>query len=824
MGLMARFEVGRKQYPLNDGRITLAEGFVPPATVVASVAGRDRFSGQVYEKVGQPRGWGFTVHVDADSETEAKRILETLQLFLDRAGNPKQPLYFAYRDWGSSYPFEPTWGQFGKLDRFKVLAGQVDFSQMYELVYEDAQLIACPVTLTIDPYSYGLRQRLATAAGGVFEHVAGYMDGRSRGVRVANVLTGDENKMTNPIFGHSTWNTGWTAGANVDATRNTDPAHVLFGYSSARLICSAATLNTFTQSINVGNTNQHTVSCYAQLGNKDYQDPLSEGSFINLVYAGSTLTTRFLELEDGWWLLSAQFTGIASAQAVGVILGNGTEVYVDGFQVEQNTFPNPLCHGGMPGHSWSGTAHNSSTQRTAAGKLKINTERSKAEGTIQVVVRWMARSGDLANGLYYLFQDSADEFTLYYDKTNNRFTFTDGTNTINSAATPGIGDVYIFHIGWKYTQLSMWVNGALAGNANYAITTNKPNGFYVGSTSMGASHGPFAFMGFEVYPVRMEQTQITEWYDQLAAIYFLPSTTTEDVIEPISPLPYFWTKDGDDVVDNHDDSGEDNWGLVGGVPGSAEAETEWVISPSVGTKEGYWLMRTWLEYGRFQQPNEIWYADLSGTADVGNASGDAVERLNLGTTALEYGGVALTDASLVEKTVHVFARAKVASGQDLLAYASVTPGTSQEIKSETRRVAMTTSYKWFYIGTVYFEYPRQLLDQHKDLRVYIWLATLTGNVNGDVDYLMAINGAVLRIKNQSAATISRLNILGREAYAANSSDALITPHITIGDEVHLLPGVHNLVWFVLGDDGEAHTHTNTATFTTITIRPRWLLQ
>lgn len=823
MGLLARFEYGARKFPLNDGRITIGEGYVPPATVIGLVAGRDRFSGQVYDRQAKPREWEWTVHVETDSETEAIRILTDLQNFLNQAGNRRRPLYFAARNWGEDYPFEPVYGQFGKFDRVKVLSGEVGFGEMYEAIYDGAQLIACPIRLTIDPYSYGLRQAFATAEGAIFDEWHGYSDRRSRGLRLAPVLSGYENKVKNPVFGYSTWDQNWTAEANILASQATDEEDVLFGYSAARLLAKGSTNNAFYTSINVGNTNTHCMSGYIRLKNNYFGDALDAG-LVELRYGGSALAaTRYMQIEDGWWYVYGKFTGIASSQACGVIVQEGIEIILAGFQVEQSSFPSPISTGEMYGHSWSGTAHNSETARAASGTLLTPVERHESEGAIQIVVRCMAASADLAVDTYYVLNDANDDFSLTYNTSTGKWSAGGGGTTLvteSVASTFAFGDVFVFQISWGEGAFNFWINGTLVGTDTFSPTSSPL--IYLGSDIVGAQHGPWLIMVFDVYPARFQTAVAAEFYAQVSAGLFLPSSTTEDVIRQLGTIPWFWTKDGDNVLDNVDDTNRDNWGLAGGVPGTAEAETEWLIEPSNAAKAGYWLMRKGLELGRFQYPSAPqFYQDRDGSADA-NASNGAYEAAVGASVTF---GLGASDQALMAGVQHFFFRGKITSAQDMLVTAKVYMGNGRTVNSETRRIAMTTSYKWFYIGTTYAEYPDTLADKDTLFTGVVALSSVSGlsvTVHGDV--VMVIPGAVLRVMNSPLGAVNQLVVAGREVYGKNASGILTQSLVIVGQEINLLPDKQNLVWFVLGDDGEAHTITETAEFTQIVVRPRWWLQ
>ena len=63
--------------------------------------------------------------------------------------------------------------------------------------------------------------------------------------------------------------------------------------------------------------------------------------------------------------------GIVPRYYTGAIAGD--EVYVDGAQIEAKAYPTPYCDGSLgAGHSWSGTAHASTSSRTLAGLTYAN--------------------------------------------------------------------------------------------------------------------------------------------------------------------------------------------------------------------------------------------------------------------------------------------------------------------------------------------------------------------------------------------------------------------------------------------------------------------
>src|SRR3990167_8695340 len=134
--------------------------------------------------------------------------------------------------------YEPLWGQDGWLF-YQIEHGVASVGGEYAETNRRATNVFVRLDLIIRPYALGLRQRLASATGGVLEDTIGAADGQSRGLIIAEATT---NKMTNPVFGHATWNNGWTAGSNIIATQNTDKRFLLPGTtSSAKLTRNAST-------------------------------------------------------------------------------------------------------------------------------------------------------------------------------------------------------------------------------------------------------------------------------------------------------------------------------------------------------------------------------------------------------------------------------------------------------------------------------------------------------------------------------------------------------------------------------------------------------
>ncbi len=386
--IRAFFEFEGRTLDLADenGLFTLSDDFIPPTVslapnIAAGSAANVRGGGELVTIKAENRRWSFGVNVRGASEAEITAGIRKLNNFI-RGATAERPLFFHYRP-SNDIPFQPRFGTYGSDLRYEVVFGKASASLAYPTGVAGRQILPeCRVELIVKPYALGLSQLMAYARGGVLEDDIGAIDGASRGVIIPDATT---NKMTNPIFGAPIFSTGWTAGTNMIAVENQDQQFTTHGKISAKLLAELATLNTFTQSINVGNTNQHQISCYV----KKQDSSAVTSADIELTYGGA-VTENYDLVGDGWYRVWGEVAGVNAATTTGVIVKQGRTVYLDGFQIEErDELMSPLAHGDMLGVAWSGTAHASTSVRDGAA---IQTQEDvikkhpleSAEGTIRI--------------------------------------------------------------------------------------------------------------------------------------------------------------------------------------------------------------------------------------------------------------------------------------------------------------------------------------------------------------------------------------------------------------------------------------------------------
>ncbi len=276
MNVIAELRHGKDRLDLNTGRYCLDYSFEPPYTVKTRAYGFATVGARKVNEEAVNREWGFNLHISGTSAAERKRARDNLANFLARAGDEGEPLYFVFRLW-NDYTIEPTWGTFGAFEKLEVVAGDVTAAPNFYMMATNSTVPNARVSLTIKPYTQHRRQRVAQATGGVIEYTPGMENGRPLGTLV---LPDSYNDFTNPVFGHTTWNNGWTTSSGT-SYENTDPEFVLFGKTSALLINDDAGSLLFYQSFTPTVSMDMILSCYIKrfdlYGDFKHQPPVTGG-------------------------------------------------------------------------------------------------------------------------------------------------------------------------------------------------------------------------------------------------------------------------------------------------------------------------------------------------------------------------------------------------------------------------------------------------------------------------------------------------------------------------------------------------------------------
>jgi hypothetical protein len=813
---------GSKKFDLTSAPYAIGSDFAPPALAGDNIWARATVGSETGEGADLvhtnqlDRDWQFSVRVlgqtDLDRAIAASRLMRFAKLYTDKS----ETLFLEYKNDVISY--EPFYGQRARYKRYEIK--YCDLNLAYYANQNDGVLIDC--YFVVAPVALGAREEIALATGGVLQDITGAADGQSRGLIVPEATT---NKITNPVYGNSIWDTGWTAQANVLAEQNTDPEFVLFGVNSVRLTAEDTNNNTvYYQSINVGNTNTHAFSCYVK---KPDGSAVTTSDF--RIYYNTSLTTTLTSVGDGWYRATATAAGInASTVTGGHAFTKGTVIYMDGFQVEEKSYATPLAYGDLLGCAWTSTAHASTSTRTAA-RVKIDITNHPRIGYTWCVV-WKAPQAAADLGDARLLYEETNNHRLYFSTSTNVFVFHDGTNSASSAAqTFAAGDIIIIHCVIAADGYQIYVNGAASGSAQTTITpmASAPTWLHVGSNDSATpgEHCGGTFLAVNIYPVALSAAEIAAHYADLAAVVARGWM--------VDHIAHAWTKDGDGIVDNGYSLTDniDNRIIIAGIAGDLPADTEILGNVSTGTFDQY-LSLVAVSYQTSFMVNvsgtnyNIFFYDFDGSADSAAVSGEYSSR-SMDTSYDAY------DTRPIKIGIYKFMagkdcillwRAQATSDVDtyIQPYLELSSSPSNTITFDEKLVNVASAnYELFETKPLRIPSRLQAQDDLYPGLIYIMpgfnVKIATGSQNFRFDYLALFPRPFLIINDANDFYIH-----GKSVSRQDVDYGYVKTYSYRGDILEFMPGMYNLLQQLKGDDSNDPVKTITIDYN-LWYTPRYAL-
>lgn len=198
-----------------------------------------------------------------------------------------------------------------------------------------------------------------------------------------------------------------------------------------------------------------------------------------------------------------------------------------------------------------------------------------------------APSGNMSIFDYYV--NASNRIRIVYNTTSTRWEITKivggTTYSANSSSdTIASGDNVHLALVQDDTTLALLVNGVQVASVSAANSMTDGGTIALGCPGTGSIDGVNVILdGWRIMP-----DDISDAY--IATLYEAELPIKQDG-GAVGPPPYFWTKDGDNRLDNCDDTTRDNWGIIGGVGGDLPARTEIQVMPAAGS---YTLYKFWL--------------------------------------------------------------------------------------------------------------------------------------------------------------------------------------------------------------------------------------
>ncbi|GIV81733.1 MAG: hypothetical protein KatS3mg051_1087 [Anaerolineae bacterium] len=311
--------------------------------------------------------------------------------------------------------------------------------------------------------------------------------------KAVQVAEGTTNLVLNPSFevDLSSWATFNGTGGDLAAAQTTEDAW--YGAACAKLTATAVSSSQFYSQISGTYNNGDTITASVWLRAASPTTAVFKVMRHSSPYTQYGATTCNISTEWQRFTVAATVTENGVPVRVNLFPQPGT-IYVDGVQAEARAYPTPYCDGSLgPGHSWTGTAHNSTSTRTGAVlKYPITDPVFQRTGTIAAWVRLaVPLDGSLpGNGWndYVVLQTAASENT---DSTWLRWRNDNGYGQIRitsngsarASAELNWGAYEWHHVAWTWdadaNASAVYVDGAQVGAGTFAPFSQPPNLIHV---------------------------------------------------------------------------------------------------------------------------------------------------------------------------------------------------------------------------------------------------------------------------------------------------------------------------------------------------------
>lgn len=156
--------------------------------------------------------------------------------------------------------------------------------------------------------------------------------------------------------------------SGIAATRDTSIKYA--GTASAKLVAQDGYVGTYTQSVNVADTNNYNLVAYAYTNGSAVS-----ASDLELYYNGAPVSTNFSSVGGGWYKLTGTVTGANAARDYGVQVKAGKTVYID--EMSLNDYTNGSMTSSIfdtgQGSNWGTLTYSATVPTNTSVALKVRT-------------------------------------------------------------------------------------------------------------------------------------------------------------------------------------------------------------------------------------------------------------------------------------------------------------------------------------------------------------------------------------------------------------------------------------------------------------------
>ncbi len=395
---------------------------------------------------------------------------------------------------------------------------------------------------------------------------------------------GTTNKITNPSFDHSTYNTNWDAvGANLTALENSTAPYYKFGSKSLKLIANASaiagTSNMDTIGIDPNSTASHTLSFYVYDGTTGNVGGTISSSIIKPIWEGVAQSGgTYTDMGGGWWRVTYATTTTDSSNEYGVEVQASKTVYIDGLQLEEKAYATTYVDGSLgTGYAWTGTANESTSTRTASDlKYSTTSNINTNTGTISFWVKPKdVSSYNVAHKLISINGgEGASGIGVFTQAGNFRYSYPGSAPWAGVSGTENTW--YHVTLTWNTTGSSIiyYNNGVAVSTQTNFSTPTLGSIIGVGVNPTGSdAQGNSIISDLRIYSSALTSNQVGDLYNVGLASHSEASTVQTAFGDGEAPIGA-WSFDEGVGTTAYDRSGNSNHGVLGTGTSSPAWQTE----------------------------------------------------------------------------------------------------------------------------------------------------------------------------------------------------------------------------------------------------------
>jgi len=227
--------------------------------------------------------------------------------------------------------------------------------------------------------------QVPTVSGGVY-----YRPGKfGKAVVVGEATT---NELLNPVFENNVTD-GWSLNeGGTGGSLNHDTITAWIGSASLRIDRGTAWTQAISNTITLAAGESVAIQAQVKTDGTGQADIKLRDITNGVVRVVASTTATDWTFLTGTWTNDTGATVTVRMQC-NIPNGGANQAWFDACQMEKKPYPTPLCYGDLPGHSWSGTAHASTSSRTAAA-LQYTQRLNLSAGTIAA---WVYANAGLQN-------------------------------------------------------------------------------------------------------------------------------------------------------------------------------------------------------------------------------------------------------------------------------------------------------------------------------------------------------------------------------------------------------------------------------------------